>query len=82
MNKSVGADPDYAQVAFCICHFSTQKNGERVLRQTFDAGVTLYSFDELQGIVAETYAIWTEVSAGRVEEIRRRGTVPTGGFGF
>lgn len=71
------ADPDYAEVAFCICHFSTQKTGERVLRPTFDVGVALYSFDELQAMVAETYAIWTEVWAGRVEETRRRG----GGFG-
>lgn len=76
------ADPDYAEVAFCICHFPTQKTGERVLRPTFDAGVALYSFDELQAMVAETYAIWAEVWVGRVEETRRCGGGSGGGLGL
>jgi hypothetical protein len=76
------ADPDYAEAVFCICHFLTQKSGERVLRPTFDADVALYSFDELQAMVAETYAIWTEVWAGRVEETRRRGGGCGGGLGL
>lgn len=71
------ADPDYAEASFCICAFPVQKSGERILRPTFDTGVALYCFDELQAMVAETYAIWTEVWAGRVEETRRR----SGGFG-
>lgn len=67
------ADPDYADAALCICHFSTPKAGPRSARPIYDTGVALYSFDELQVMVAETYAIWAEVWAGRVEETRRRG---------
>lgn len=73
------ADPDYASAALCICHFSTSKTGERTLHPTYDTGVTLYTFDELQTMVAETYDIWAEVRAGRIEETRRRGS---GGGGF
>ncbi len=76
------ADPDYAEAAFCICQFSVHKTGERAVLPTFDAGVALYSFDELQSMVAETYAIWTEVWAGRVEETRRRGGGSGGGLGL
>lgn len=76
------ADPDYAEAVFCVCHFSVPKTGPRVLRATYDTGVPLYSFDELQQMVADTYAVWAEVWAGRVEEARRRGGAAEGGFGF
>ncbi|NSL70760.1 hypothetical protein C6Y62_02865 [Hyphomicrobium sulfonivorans] len=66
-------DPDYAAVAFCINHFSSPKNGPREMRTTFDDGVALYEFDELQAMVAETYSIWIEVWAGRIAEVRRSG---------
>ena len=65
-------NPDYADVALCICNFSTPNKGARVARPKYDTSVPLYSFKELQAMVAETYAIWTEVCAGRVEETRRR----------
>lgn len=77
------ADPDYAEAALCICHFTAPKTGDRVLRPTYDTGIALYTFDELQAMVAETYAIWAEVWTGRVEEIRRRsGSAGDEGFGF
>lgn len=76
-------DPDYATAALCICHFSTPKTGQRVMRPTYDTGIVLYSFDELQAMVAETYEIWADVWAGRVEETRRRGGGGSDvGFGF
>ncbi len=67
-------DPDYAGVVFCINHFSAPKVGPRVMRSTYDDGIPLYEFDELQRMVAETYAIWAEVWAGRIAEARRRGS--------
>lgn len=73
------ADPDYASATLCICHFSTSKTGERTLHPAYDTGVTLYTFDELQTMVAETYDIWAEVRAGRIEETRRRGSGDAGG---
>jgi hypothetical protein len=66
-------NPDYADAALCICHFTTPKAGDRVARPVFDDGVELYSFNELETMIAETYAIWAEVWAGKVEETRRRG---------
>jgi hypothetical protein len=66
-------NPDYADVALCICHFAVTKDGDRIAKPCFDAGMELFSFDELQSMVAETYAIWAEVWAGRVEDIRRQG---------
>lgn len=70
------ADDDYASVSFCICHFTAPKTGPRAARPVFDTGVMLYSFDELQAMIAETYAIWAEVWADREEEARRRGGGP------
>ena len=67
-------DPDYAAVAFCINHFSAPKIGPREMRTTFDDGVPPYGFDELQAMVAETYAVWAEVWAGRIAEARRSGS--------
>jgi hypothetical protein len=74
------ADPDYAAAALCICHFAPTKIGPRAVRPIYDTGVDLYSFDQLQEMVAETYAIWADVWAGRVEETRRRGGGAGGGF--
>jgi hypothetical protein len=47
-----------------------------------DDAVALYDFDQLQTMIAETYAIWAEVHSGRVEDIRRNGTSDGTGFGF
>jgi hypothetical protein len=74
------ADPDYAAATLCICHFARTQTGPRAVRPIYDAGVDLYSFDQLQEMVAETYAIWAEVWAGRVEETRRRGGGGGGGL--
>jgi hypothetical protein len=76
-------NPDYAEVALCICHFAVNKEtGDRSARPCFDTGIKLFSFDELQAMVAETYAVWAEVWSGRVEDIRRRGNGGDPGFGF
>jgi hypothetical protein len=74
------ADPDYAAAALCICHFAASHTGTRAVRPIYDTGVDLYSFDQLQEMVAETYAIWAEVWAGRVEETRQRGGGRGGGL--
>lgn len=74
------ADPDYAGAALCICHFAATQSGPRAVQPVYETGVDLYSFEQLQDMVAETYAIWAEVWAGRVEETRRRGGGGSGGF--
>jgi hypothetical protein len=74
---------DYAEVGLAICHFADSKPGKaRPARLTLDDGVPLYDFDQLQVMVAETYTIWAEVHAGRVEGIRRHGSSNGTGFGF
>jgi hypothetical protein len=74
-------DPDYSNVRLCVCHFAATKVGTRPIKPTFDTGFELHSFDELQAMIAETYAIWAEVWAGRVEDNRDAGRGRTG-FGF
>ncbi len=74
------ADPDYREAVMAICHFAPTKEGPRPARMTFDTGVELYSFDDLQAMIAETYAVWQDVYLGRVEDARRRGGGSGGGF--
>lgn len=67
------ADPDFADVSFAICHFTAaEKSRPRTANLTFDTGVELFTFDQLDAMIAETYAIWAEVWAGRTEEMRKR----------
>lgn len=73
MNEQIReANPDFAGLRLAICHFSADKAGSRHADVTFADGFELYSFDELDAMVAETYAIWNEISAGRAEEARKR----------
>ena len=66
-------NPDYAEIGLCICHFATAANNERSAALSFDRGVELFSFDQMQDMLDETYAIWAEVREGRIAETRRRG---------
>lgn len=70
-------DPDFADVGLLIIQLDPAEDGRRVPRLHFDAGVELWSVDELDGMVAETYAIWREVQADQGLRARRR----TGGHG-
>lgn len=72
------AEPDFTNVRLCICQFADTKKGPRSARLNFDDAVALFSFEDVQAMVAETYAIWAEVWAGRVEEARRSGGKPGG----
>lgn len=66
------ADPDFAEVTLGIFQFSLSEKGPRVPRVHTDAGVTLFTFDELDQMVRETYAMWREVCEERVAEVRRK----------
>lgn len=68
------ADPDYADVAFGILQFSSDKAGNRTPYLYTDDGVELLSFEALENMVAATYAIWQDVCENRDEDTRRRGT--------
>jgi hypothetical protein len=66
-------DPDLAEVDLAIFQFDSLDEGARGLRVHRAEGVTLFSFDELNQMVTETYGIWTDVLGERDEEARRRG---------
>jgi hypothetical protein len=72
------ADPDLAEVRLGIFQFDSLGDGARFLRLRTDEGVSLYSFDELDEMIRETYAIWAEVLEEREADSRRRGSGASG----
>lgn len=69
------ADEDFAKVGLAIVRFDNPNENRRAARLYTDNGVTLYTLDELERMVAETYEMWREVCEEREREARRR---PTG----
>ncbi|CAN7575157.1 type VI toxin-antitoxin system SocB family DNA replication inhibitor toxin [Neorhizobium sp. LjRoot104] len=74
------ADADFAEVNLGIVRFVDNDENGRSVQTYSDAGVDLYSLDELEMMVAETYRIWQEVHEERVAETRRK--TSSGGKGF
>jgi len=74
------ADPDFAEVALGVVQFSLSEKGPRVPILHMDAGVTLFSFDELDLMVRDTYDMWREVVEERAAETRRRAGGKGDGF--
>lgn len=75
------ADPDYADVEFGIFQFTTDDKGCRTPILHRDAGVDLYSLEQLEQMAAATYSIWEDVCRKRDDDAPRRAT-GTGGFDF
>ena len=73
------ADPDFAAVSLAVVQFAHSDEGPRAPVIFTDEGVELFTFDELDQMVRETYELWTEVSEERTADIRRRGA-GTGGL--
>lgn len=65
------ADPDFAGVAFGIFKFAITDDEERAPIIHLDEGIPLFSFDDLQYMVEETYVMWREVFMDRTAEARR-----------
>jgi hypothetical protein len=74
------ADPDFAEVDLGIFQFSLSEKGPRVPILHTDAGVTLFTFDELDQMVSDTYAMWREVCEERTAETRRKAAGKRGGL--
>jgi hypothetical protein len=66
------ADPDLAHVRLGIFQFTVPDSGPRMPKLQTDEGVVLFTFNELEEMVRETYEIWTEVYARRTERERKR----------
>lgn len=61
------SDPDFADVTLAIFQFTAPEKGPRVPVMHIDQGLTLFSFEELEAMVAETYEIWTDVYLRRTK---------------
>lgn len=72
MNERIRvADPDFAGISLAIIQFDNPEQGPRTAYPWFDQDVALYSFEELDAMVRETYEVWAEVLAEREIEARR-----------
>ncbi len=81
MNERIrAADPDFADVTLAVVQFARSDEGPRTPIIFTDEGVELFSFDELDQMVRETYELWTEISEERTAETRRRGAAGGGGL--
>lgn len=67
------ADPDMAEVQLAIMQFDRIGDDSVLPRLYTEEVLALFTYDELDAMVAETYAIWAEVLAERESENRRRG---------
>lgn len=72
------ASPDFAEARLGVLQFGDVVEDQRPVKFWTDAGIALYSFDELDQMVRETYDIWREVSEARESETRRKSA---GGYG-
>jgi len=81
MHESIRvADADFAGVTLGIIRFKDDnEKKEREVQFYTDRDTTLFTLDELENMVAETYRLWQEIWEERITETRRKGT-GTGGL--
>jgi hypothetical protein len=77
MHERFIADPDLDGIEPCIVQFDSLEGGERKPLLHFIDGIELLSFETLDAMIQETYAIWNEVLEER-EAATRRGTGTSG----
>ncbi|WP_199489472.1 type VI toxin-antitoxin system SocB family DNA replication inhibitor toxin [Pseudotabrizicola alkalilacus] len=68
------ADEDFAEVRLTIAQFGDPSDDRRAVRLHTDEGIGLYSRDELEQMVASTYAMWRDVLEERERKARGRAT--------
>jgi hypothetical protein len=66
------ADPDFAEVSLGVVQFSLSEKGPRTPIVHTDAGIELFTFEQLDVMVQDTYAVWREVCEEREAAARRR----------
>ncbi|WP_456654306.1 type VI toxin-antitoxin system SocB family DNA replication inhibitor toxin [Bradyrhizobium lupini] len=74
------ADPDFADVALAVVQFARSEEGPRTPVVFTDERIELFTFDELDQMVRETYELWTEILEERTADTRRRGAAGGGGL--
>lgn len=68
------ADEDFADVQLTIVQFGSPSEDRRPVRLYTDKDVPLYTLDELELMVSETYGIWQEICAEREQASHRPST--------
>lgn len=73
-------DPDFNDARLLIVQFGKGEKGKRVVRLFDDSDVDLYSFDQLNEMIDETYQLWLQVLSEREEDAKKRptGSTPMG----
>ena len=81
MNERIKVpDPDFADSRLIVAQFTKVNEGERAIRLFEPTSAGLFSSDEINEMINETYQLWIEVLAERADEGRQRpaGTNPMG----
>lgn len=66
------ADPDFSEVGLVIVQFKKKDDGTLLPILHTDENIKLFSFDELDDMVTETYSIWKAVLEEREAEARKK----------
>lgn len=74
------ADEDFADVTLAIVQFTRSDEGPRTPVIFTDEKIKLFTFDELDQMVGETYELWAEILEERTADNRRRGAAGGGGL--
>lgn len=73
-------DPDFEKARLIVAQFEKGDEGKRVIRLHELPTSKLFSFDQLNDMIGETYQLWIEILSEREESARRRptGSTPLG----
>lgn len=66
------ADPDFADVGLVIFQFELSAKGMRMPITFSESSVELFSFEDLDQMVRETYSLWQEICEDRAADARSR----------
>ncbi len=73
MNERIRvADPSFAEAKFGIFQFRVEEGDQRSPILYTDEGMQLFSFDELEAMIATTYDLWRQILEEREAEARRK----------
>jgi hypothetical protein len=73
-------DPDFADSRLLVVQLGKAADSKRVVRLFEPTDSGLFSFDELNEMIDETYRLWIEVLEERADELRKKptGSTPLG----
>jgi len=72
---------DFAEARFVIFQLTQEPRQSRIVRSFFADGISLFSYDEIIQMAADTNRLWREILEERAEETRKTGTADSGWWG-